>query len=215
MQLCVCATAHLLQPYHSSPLPSPLPPPPYPLQVESALAAAGRGAVKLLYVAPEKLLTPWLLAAIRGLTISLVGGVGGGRWGADGGVGKETGNTRPGAQQGVCCALRRQRRAVAVTHTHTYTHTWTRLPRLPPTRPAPPRLLWTRRTVWRSGVTPSGLHTCGEGLGAGGGGLYIPAQTKPKPTKTRVGGGKGRCFLDHLRSEDVGTVYGAGGQVRG
>ncbi|PNH02380.1 ATP-dependent DNA helicase recQ [Tetrabaena socialis] len=41
--------------------------------IDSALAGAARGSVKLLYVAPEKLLTPWLLAALRRLTISLWG----------------------------------------------------------------------------------------------------------------------------------------------
>ncbi|GLC60783.1 hypothetical protein PLESTB_001670400 [Pleodorina starrii] len=41
-------------------------------QVDAALAAATRGSVKLLYVAPEKLLTPWLLAALRRLEISLI-----------------------------------------------------------------------------------------------------------------------------------------------
>ncbi len=51
---------------HPSPSPSPL-------QVEAALSAASRGAVKLLYVAPEKLLTPWLLGALRRMTVSLVG----------------------------------------------------------------------------------------------------------------------------------------------
>ncbi|GLI66796.1 hypothetical protein VaNZ11_010769, partial [Volvox africanus] len=39
-------------------------------QVDAALAGATRGSVKLLYVAPEKLLTPWLLAALRRLNIS-------------------------------------------------------------------------------------------------------------------------------------------------
>jgi hypothetical protein len=43
-------------------------------QVEAALRGAERGAVKLLYVAPEKLLTPWLLAALRRLQLSMVGG---------------------------------------------------------------------------------------------------------------------------------------------
>ncbi|EFJ41773.1 hypothetical protein VOLCADRAFT_98196 [Volvox carteri f. nagariensis] len=41
-------------------------------QVDAALSAATRGSVKLLYVAPEKLLTPWLLAALRRLRISLI-----------------------------------------------------------------------------------------------------------------------------------------------
>ncbi|GIM01637.1 hypothetical protein Vretimale_6417, partial [Volvox reticuliferus] len=41
-------------------------------QVDAALAGATRGSVKLLYVAPEKLLTPWLLAALRRLNISLI-----------------------------------------------------------------------------------------------------------------------------------------------
>ncbi len=39
-----------------------------------------RGAIKLLYIAPEKLLTPAVLLKLRSLPqISLVGGWGGGR----------------------------------------------------------------------------------------------------------------------------------------